>query len=330
MGPVGQGSHSSPRAAPGRRRSCDTVGSSLTRPVRLSGTTCSQTWLLTYRPALYAGLQVFLHCLLNRGTLVLPEPGMQVDQLIDLMRRSRVTHVSATPSFCRRLITLGCPSALEELPLEQLTLGGEVSDQLLLDMLRRRFPVTRISHIYATSELGRCFSVRDGRAGFPRAYLRGLTDEGVSLRLEEGELLVRSANSMRGPALLEGEVERKTDWVATGDLVEEVGDRCYFIGRLSELINVGGNKVQPLRVEELVQSVPGVREARVFARPSSLVGQMVACEFVVEPGCDANLVKQEIQQECLLRLAPHERPRFLDTVPSIALSAAGKKIRTSG
>ena len=93
------------------------------------------------------------------------------------------------------------------------------------------------------------------------------------------------------------------------------------------MINVGGNKVQPLRVEQVIQTVPGIRDVRVFGRRSSLVGEMVACEFVAEPGFDPEEVKQALQDACRERLDAHERPRLIQSVSAIALSSAGKKIR---
>jgi acyl-CoA synthetase (AMP-forming)/AMP-acid ligase II len=302
----------------------------LSRPVRQGEKATAQTCLLTYQPHLYAGIQVFMHCLINRAALVLPEPGMGVDDLIDLMRLRQVNFVSATPSYWRRLLTLGSHAKLCELPIEQITLGGEASDQALLDGLKKVFPRARVVHLYATSELGRCFSVKDRIAGFPAAYLRGPTEEGVWLKLEDGELYVRSANAMLSPNHAPGEERDEAGWVATGDLVEQMGDRCYFVGRRGELINVGGNKVHPLRVEQLVQEVEGVADARVFGKASSLVGQIVACEIVLEAGFSAESVKQEILNAARQRLAPHERPRFVEVTGRIELSEAGKKIRRQG
>ena len=169
-------------------------------------------------------------------------------------------------------------------------------------------------HIYATSELGRCFSVKDRRAGFPASFLDAPSDDGVELKLEQGELHVRSANAMLGPGSSSGVGSSEADWLATGDLIERVGDRCFFTGRRNDVINVGGNKVQPLRVEHVIQAVPGVRDVRVFSRSSSLVGQMVACEFVPEPGFEPEEVRQAILKTCLERLDGHERPRFVQAV----------------
>jgi acyl-CoA synthetase (AMP-forming)/AMP-acid ligase II len=298
--------------------------SSLTRTVRKNRSNIPQRWLLTYRPHLYAGLQVFLHCLVNQETLVIPGPGMAVEELLGLMQTAQVSAVSGTPSYWRRLVTLGNRDAFRAVPLEQITLGGEIADQAILDTLKLLYPAARIVHIYATSELGRCFSVKDGKAGFPAHFLDTASDSGVELKLAGGELHVRTVNAMlddNQPA------KGKPDWRATGDQVEQVGDRCFFVGRRSDHINVGGNKVQPLRVEQVIQSVPGIRDVRVFGRRSSLVGEMVACEFVAEPGFDPEAVKQALQNACRERLDAHERPRLVQSVPVIALSSAGKKIR---
>ena len=56
---------------------------SLTRPVRKLGRPTPQCWLLTYRPHLYGGLQVFMHCFVNQDPLALAEPGMPVDALLE-------------------------------------------------------------------------------------------------------------------------------------------------------------------------------------------------------------------------------------------------------
>jgi acyl-CoA synthetase (AMP-forming)/AMP-acid ligase II len=265
--------------------------------------------------------------LLNQETLVIPKPGMTVDALLSMMCTARVRAVSATPSYWRRLVTMGSRDALKEVALEQITLGGEMADQPLLDTLVRTFPAARVVHIYATSELGRCFSVTDGKAGFPADFLETASDVGVGLKLVDGELHVRSQSAMLDSerAALDGQVERS--WRATGDQVERIGDRCYFVGRKSDLINVGGNKVQPVHVERVIQAVPGIREVRVFGRRSSLVGEMVACEFVTEEGFDPEEVKLAVQSACLERLAAHERPRVIQSVKALELSSAGKKIR---
>jgi len=299
----------------------------LTRPVRLSTEGGAERWLLAYRPHLYAGLQVILHCLLNRATLVLPTLNTSAQGILTLMRDAAVTHVSATPSYWRWLVSLGGKGALETVALKQITLGGETADQAVLDALTRLFPRARLVHIYATSEAGRCFSVADGREGFPAKFLEAHALDGVRLKIEGGELIVRSSSSRFSMELADAAPIGDAGWIRTGDLVERVGDRVRFVGRRSDIINVGGHKVHPLVVEKVVRSIPGVADARVYAKPSSLAGQLVACDIVIEPEHDPAAVVKSVQRRCLEALTSHERPRMVEIVSAIALSTADKTSR---
>lgn len=300
---------------------------SLMRPVRRG--VPPGTWLLCYRPNLYAGLQVVLQALVPGGTLV--APGRDAGEVVRLAAEQAVQFASATPSYWRWLLMFAPREQLARIPLQQVTLGGEVVDQEVLDRLAATFRSARLVHIYATTELGRCFSVTDGKAGFPARFLDQVSSDGIELTVRDGELFVRSANAMQAydqrsePAPGGGTVD---GWRATGDLVRVDGDRIHFTGRRSDLINVGGNKVQPVFVEQVVLGVPGVQDARVFARRSSLVGQLVACDVVPMAGHDGEAVLAAVKARCDAALQPHERPRFLQLTDHIQLSAAGKKLRT--
>src|SRR5207302_1178764 len=75
----------------------------------------------------------------------------------------------------------------------------------------------------------------------------------------------------------------ESEWRPTGDLVEIRDDRIHFVGRKTEIINVGGAKVHPLPVEEAVCSVPGVQLAAVYGRPNAVTGPIVAVDLVPAP-----------------------------------------------
>lgn len=308
----------------------------LFRPARRRDDLLGTAWLAAYRPRLYAGLQVAVQCFTCGGTLVIPDARAGAPEIVDAMARYGVQFISATPSYMRRLLLLGVEERLAKLNPRQITLGGEVADQPLLDALARRFPRARVTHIFATTELGRCFSVSDGKAGFPASLLDGPTPDGVELKVQDGNLLVRSANAMRAydrhsgqPA---GGIEQTglgDGWFATGDVVVRTGDRYRFAGRRSDVINVGGNKVFPIEVERVIRSVDGVADVRVFGKTSSIAGQLVACDLVVEPRHDPQAVREAIRTRAAAALGPHQRPRFLNVVEAIETSAAGKVVRRS-
>jgi len=300
--------------------------SSLVRPVRQ--TSPGQRWLLAYPPHLYAGLQVTLQALTNHGTLVIPAAGSDPQSIAKLMTERSVEFASATPSYWRRLLMAVPHDELSSIPIQQITLGGEVVDQTILDQLRACFPDARIVHIYATSETGRCFSVSDGDAGFSVKLLDAPSDDGVALRIVDDELQVTSANSMSGyDARSESPSDRVTEdgWFRTGDLVEVRGQRVYFSGRASDMINVGGNKVHPIEVERALRMLDEVAEVRVYSQGSSLAGELVACDVVAaDKSLDAEVIRTRVMEHCNEVLDRYQRPRIVRVLDELDLSDAGK------
>jgi acyl-CoA synthetase (AMP-forming)/AMP-acid ligase II len=315
----------------GKPKAATHTWTTLARPIRMTQTEETQRWLLSYAPHLYAGLQVILQCMAQGGVLVVDDSRGDIAALVKLMCDHRVGYVSATPSYWRKLFMLADPNELVRVPIVQVTLGGEVADQLILDKLSATFPQARIIHIYATTELGRCFSVTDRLAGFPARFLEQTSPDGVRMKIEEGELLVQSENRMRkyDSAVSDGVSVTQDGWTRTGDLVDRSADRVYFVGRRSDLINVGGNKVAPLEVERVIREVNGVADVRVFPQNSSIAGQLVACEIVPGAGANRDDLRRRVISHCQASLAGHARPRWITMVDQIELSSANKVRRTN-
>lgn len=274
-------------------------------------------WLLTYEPAAFAGLQVILTAA-AAGALLVSVPGGGIAELARAARRHAVTHVSGTPSFWRAFLTAG-PTAGDgdPPPLRSITLGGEAADQPLLDRLRRAFPDARLRHIYASTEAGALFAVADGRAGFPADWLER-NHEGVGLRVRDGVLEVRSPRAMIAVA--------GDGWLNTGDLVEVADGRVLFAGRLDGLVNVGGVKVSPERVEQRLLAVPGVAEAAVVPVASPITGFLLTAIVVPEPGVGEAALRAALRA-ATADLVPAARPRVVTLADRIPLSVAGKKSR---
>jgi acyl-CoA synthetase (AMP-forming)/AMP-acid ligase II len=303
---------------------------SLSRPVRRIEGSPAPRWLQTYRPNFYAGLQVLLQCFVNHGTLHIPGEGLGPSEIAKFIAENQVEYISATPSYWRRLLLFADPATLNAICPVQITLGGEVVDQAILDSLTHHFPGARIVHIYATTELGRCFSVTDALQGFPKRFLAAPSSDGVEMRIQNNELLVRSANAMAGydHSYSGSHVAGSSDgWIATGDLVATEGDRVAFVGRKSDVINVGGNKVHPVEIERILRAVPGVSDVRVYARRSSISGELVACDLVSDKSHPDSELLGTVQETCRAKLAAYQRPRLVKIVDRIELSAAQKTVR---
>jgi acyl-CoA synthetase (AMP-forming)/AMP-acid ligase II len=274
-----------------------------------------ERWLLAYRLNHFAGLQMLLHVLVSQQTLVLPESS-KVAAALDAAKTYGVTHLSSTPTFWRFALA-ALPDAT--LPLASITLGSEAVSAALLDSLAERFPKTRIVHIYATTEAGSCVSVSDGRPGLPIAVLSRPEGARVQFKIDGQELLVKTNHGMQGY------LDRKTSkpesvgagWIRTGDLVRIEDDRIFFVGRKSEVINVGGVKVHPQEVETVITALPGVKLARAYGQANPVVGQIVAVDIIMNEGNTEAEVEDSVYEACR-SLSRHSRPRILNFVETLS------------
>lgn len=290
-------------------------------------------WGSLYNLTGFAGLQVFLQSWCGGSCLILSHADASLEQRVDDLIAGRCTALSATPTMWRKLLMA---TPVHQLPLRQITLGGEIVDQKILDALRATFPAAKIVHIYASTEAGVGFAVRDGLAGFPATYVeqcpgeeRRVEHAGVGVRVrvdEEGHLLIRpdrDEQELRGGL---APLRRSDGFIDTGDLVVRRGDRYYFLGRASGLINVGGNKVHPEEVEDCLLSCADVLMARVTGRPSAFTGQLVQAEVVVDEACEENWedVRRRVVAHCRARLESFKVPAVLKRVDQIEATASGK------
>lgn len=282
-------------------------------------------WGLLYDLNRFAGLQVYLQALLGGAALVLPRTGCSLEETLAAFAAAGCNALSATPTLWRKiLMTPGC----KNLPLRLITLGGEIADQSILFALSAYYPTARVTHIYASTEAGVGFSVTDGQEGFPASFLNGGLP-GVQLRVSaEGILELRPA--VQGSHYLGERISlaNPDGYITTGDRVRIDQDRVHFLGRDSGAINVGGNKVQPEKVEQVLLNHPAVAMASVSAKRSGITGSLVEARVILHPTSSAsNPTVAELREWCSARLDRFEVPALIRVVTDLEFNAAGKLSR---
>ena len=274
-------------------------------------------WALLYQPFRFAGLQVVLQALLSGADLVDVADYEPLDQMT-LLKQGEVTAVSATPSLWRQLLMTG---QLSELTLNHITLGGEIADQSVLDKLKRVFPTAKLRHIYASTEAGVGFIVSDGRAGFPAKWLEDQT-LAVALKVSDKQhLLVKPSHQVCQTLLQHTDIQ---GYVDTLDTVQIIDDRVFFLGRATGMINVGGSKVHPEKVEQILLQCPDISQAKVYAKKSALMGELVVADVTIIDTAIEQEVKLQVLKMCKNQLQRYEIPTKISIVNNIAHDPSGK------
>ena len=271
-----------------------------------AGRETDATWGFFTDVTRMAGIQVVLEAVARNESLVIPDREMSVVDKAQFVKDHGVTHLAATPSQLRLFLNV---RGISSMSLKQITLGGEIADQKILDGLQSTFPGSRITHIYATTETGPLFAVSDGLAGFPEEQLSKVNNRIVIS--ESQEIGITGVSDMQ------------IHW--TGDLVELSEGRFNFVGRNSEVINVGGAKVSPATVESVILTHTDVQDCLVKGRESSVLGQLVVAEVVLERANDC--IVDELRTLCREVLPKYAVPRTFRVVDEIPHSLAGKKVR---
>ncbi|WP_437227349.1 class I adenylate-forming enzyme family protein [Planctomicrobium sp. SH661] len=160
--------------------------------------------------------------------------------------------------------------------------------------------------------------------------LKVVDPEGKTLGVNEvGELWARgtavSAGYFKRPEAT-AEVFVDGGWFRTGDIVRMDADGYVFIvDRAKDMINVGGEKVYPRDVEEVIFRHPAVADAVVVAAPDPVMGEVPRAVIALKP--NAELSPEELLTFLRPKLATFKLPRTIEFVDAVPRSASGKALR---
>lgn len=185
------------------------------------------------------------------------------------------------------------------------------------------YGMTEAAHQMASTSV-HCSDGSVGTVGWADGPEIGVAAEIAGVRrVGSGELVIRGPGVMTGylrpasandAAFVEG-------WFRTGD-VGEIDDagRVRLLGRLKELINVGGEKVSPFEVEDVLLAHPAVGQAAAFAMPSKRYGEEVYSVVTLVSEVDELDLRHFARQ----RLAKMKTPTRILIVDEIPMGPTGK------
>ena len=273
---------------------------------------------------------------LIRGATILPVAVFDVDRVLDLVEREKVTVLPGPPTLYHSLLAARGQRDLSSLRVA-VTGSADIPVELIR-RVRRELPFQDIFTGYGLTEAGTVTLSRPGDSFEDIATTVGVPCDDYEVRIApDGEVLVRSPCVMRGylddPAATAEAVDPQ-GWLHTGDLGSLDADgRLRILGRKKDMFIVGGFNAYPAEIEGFLLEHPAVAQAAVIGVPDDRLGQ-VGKAFVVlaDPaGADsagaAPVTAEDLIAWSRTRMAGYKVPRtvqFLDTLP---LNATGKVMK---
>ena len=150
--------------------------------------------------------------------------------------------------------------------------------------------------------------------------------DGFEMKIVDGLLYIRTQSAMLGYLNAPSPFDEE-GWFNTKDRVEEKDGYIRILGRTTDLINVGGNKVYPNEVESVLLSFDGVKDAHVYGEANPITGMSVVADVSVDDGNNNREFIKKLRRFCGETLESFKRPTAIRLKNENFSSQRFKKIR---
>ena len=238
------------------------------------------------------------------------------------IQQSRATLLPTTPTFLNLLLASRSYTQFDLSSIALITYGTEVMPDVTLQRVKTIFPNAQVKQTYGLSELG---VLRSKSESDDSVWVK-IGGQGFEVKVVDDILWIRSEANMVGYLNAPNPFDQD-GWMCTGDQVEVRGEYMRILGRESEVINVGGQKVFPIEVETVLLQDKNISEATVFGAKHPVMGQVVHARVSLQRPEDPQALTERLRGLCLRGLARYKMPvRFLIVSDEIQSGGRFKKV----
>ncbi|MDR2407238.1 MAG: fatty acid--CoA ligase family protein [Bacteroidales bacterium] len=271
------------------------------------------------------GINTMLHTFYNGGCLITVSERTP-DAVAKTIEKYNVDLLPTSPTFLRLLLISDTVKKYSFQSLQLITYGTEPMPESTLQQLHETFPNIKIQQTYGLSELG---ILRSKSKDSDSLWVK-IGGEGFETRVVDNILQIKSKSAMLG--YLNAPAPFTDDgWFVTGDMVEVDGEYIKILGRKSELINVGGQKVYPAEVEAVIEELPEIISATVFGEDNAITGKIVCARVQLSNNISESQreLTKHIRQHCKKHLESFKIPMRIDFIETNNHSERFKKLRAA-
>jgi acyl-coenzyme A synthetase/AMP-(fatty) acid ligase len=242
--------------------------------------------------------------------------------ICEYIQRHRIELLPVSPSFLNLLLLSQVYKNYDLSTLQLITYGTEPMPESTLKKAREIFDTVKFQQTYGLIELG----VLSSKSKDDGSLWVKLGGEGYNLRVVDNLLEIKAESAMLG--YLNADSPFTEDgYFKTGDMVEQDGEYYKILGRKSEIINVGGEKVYPQEVENVLLQFPGILDATVYGEKHAMMGNIVCAKVFTEDSIVEKEFVQSLKKHCRMNLASFKVPVKIQVVFDPLVNARFKKKR---
>lgn len=269
------------------------------------------------------GLNTLFYTLSNGGVVVSVEE-RSPEAVCRAIQNHRVEMLPTSPTFLNLLLISEEYKRLDLSSLKLITYGTEPMPSATLQRLLEVFPQVRFQQTYGLSEVG---ILRSKSRDSSSLWVK-VGGEGFETKVVDNVLWIRSKSAMLGylnaPSPFDGE-----GWFNTQDVVEVDGEYIRILGRKTDIINVGGEKVYPAQVESVLLGMGNVQDVTVRGEKNLIMGSVVVARFNLSKPESLDSLKKRLREYCRDKLPRYAIPARIEIADQTQASPRFKKTRTA-
>lgn len=285
------------------------------------------------------GLSLLHTHLRVKGKIVINNNFIFLGSVFKDLIKYKCTGFAGVPSHFQILLRKSDTFRKTQFPhLRYVTQAGGKLHSVFIQEFRESHPHTKFIVMYGQTEATARLSYLPAERlndklgslgkGIPGVELSVVDISGYPVKPgETGEIVAKGDNVMLG---YYKDVEATNDvlkggWLHTGDLakVDEDGF-IYHAARKKEILKVGGRRISPKEIEEVIVSIPGVVDCTIKSVNDDVLGEAIKATLVIG---DTELNEKLVKEFCSTKLASYKIPHIVEFTTQMEVNASGKKVK---
>lgn len=267
------------------------------------------------------GIYALLYAL-STGTALVTIAQRTPESVCRAIEQHRVEFMTVSPTFMNLMLLSEQHRRFDLSSLKVVAYSMERMPETTLRRFHEAFPGVRLVQGYGATEIG---PIRSRSAASDSTWIE-LADNDVEYRIVEGLLELKCSCAMLG-YLNAPQPFTPDGWYKTGDAVEMNGKLLRILGRRSEMINVGGGKMYPTEIEDVLLQMDGVVEASVTAEENAIIGHIVKAVVRLNTGEHRESFARRMRLFCKEKLPAYMVPVRVVVTDNPVHNARFKKTR---
>lgn len=248
------------------------------------------------------GFNTLMNTLANGGSIV-AIPSRNIDVVCTAIEKYKVELLPTSPTFLNMFLINRMHEQYDLSSLKMISYGTEPMADSTLKMLHEVLPNVTLKQTYGLSEVG----ILPTKSESSDSLWLKLGGAGFETKVVDDILYIKAKSAMMGYLNAPNPFDEE-GWFNTKDKVEIKGDYIKILGRTTDIINVGGEKVYPIEVESTFLKCPGVIDVRIYSEKNAITGSSIVAEILVHKENNNRQFTKTLRNYCVEQLERFKIP----------------------